>query len=193
MRGDGARLLNVDAKNFDGALLARVDFAVSIDDGGCPKLDAKIGYDWTSNPRVEIARGVNVDVTGAIEPRINEKLPELIAAAKGAIDCRKFKSEIGKLYASRTFPVDVPRVGVMHLNVMPIRQALRRSAFYDFGPDISRAKQGFSDAMRTASLGPGMTIAADNIDMLLGRIAVAERELMVEGLLGARLTISTPA
>jgi hypothetical protein len=354
LRGNLASLLKLDAKNFDGALVAHADLAVSIDEGWCPRLDASIGYDWTSNPRVEIVERVNVDVKGAVQSKIDEKLPELVAAAKNAIDCAKFKDEIAKVYASRTLPVDVPHAGVMHLNVLPIdmgfstlrvqpdavklaavmtanvdlsdkaltpqqlplprlktveatvprmtiavpvrmpydaltaalrtalmaqpfaadtaagkvlvtvkdvevypsngkvavglsidaelpvsflgvkgkiyvtgtpsveagtrisfpdaaftqsldnafwsvassafegplRAALRKAAVYDVGPEIAKAKQALADKLRDPSLAPGISVSVENVDIGVGRVAVADAELAVEGLVSADVTVS---
>lgn len=113
------RLLSLGAKNFDGALIINADLTPALGEDWCPKLNVAVTYRWTSDPKVEIVSGVKVTVKGEVEKAINDKLPELVATARDAIDCTRFKAEVAKVYGSRTFPVDIPNVGKVHINVTP--------------------------------------------------------------------------
>jgi hypothetical protein len=113
------RLLSLGAKNFNGALVIDADLTPVLGEDWCPKLHVAVRYRWTSDPRVEIVSGVNVTVKGEVEKAINDKLPDLVAAARDAIDCARLKAEVAKVYGSRTFPVDIPNVGKVHVNVTP--------------------------------------------------------------------------
>lgn len=118
-RGDIAAIIKADRKNFDGGLIVNADLTPRLGEDWCPKLDVAVSYSWTSNPRVEIVSRVNVDVKGQVEGKLNEKLPQLVESAKSAIDCSKFKAELVKIYGTKTFPVDVPGAGAMHINIQP--------------------------------------------------------------------------
>lgn len=118
-RGDVASIIKADKKSFEGALTLNADLTPRLTEDWCPQLDAAVSYAWTSNPRVEIIGGVWVDVRGQVENKLNSKLPELVAQARGAIDCNKFRSELSKVYGTHTFPVTVPQVGQVSVNVLP--------------------------------------------------------------------------
>jgi Domain of unknown function (DUF4403) len=113
------RLLSLGARNFNGALVISADLTPVLGEDWCPKLNVAVTYRWTSDPRVEIVSKVNVSVKGEVEKAINDKLPDLVAAARDAIGCTKFNAEVAKVYGSRTFPVDIPNVGKVHINITP--------------------------------------------------------------------------
>ncbi len=118
-RGDGCRYLSCNAKNFNGGMLIHVDLVPSIDASWCPTLSPTISYSWTTNPRVEIAGGIWVDVSGHVSGVVNGKLGEITASVRGAIDCNLVKAEVQKIYGSRSFPFEVPGGAKGHVNLTP--------------------------------------------------------------------------
>lgn len=119
-RGDGARLIKADAKNFDAG--AKVDIVLTprIGQDWCPTIDVNPSYSWTRSPRVEIVSRVNVDVSGQVSDAINEKIPEIKRAVQGAINCEQFKSQLASLYGKRTIPIAVAPDQNLHLNIEPL-------------------------------------------------------------------------
>ncbi len=118
-RGDGARLLGLDAKNFDAAAVFSILLRPSIDSDWCPKLDVSADYRWTQNPRVEIVSKVNVDITGQVRDKLNAKLPEITQLAQNAIDCTQIKARIATLYGNKSFPIELSPNQQLHVNVHP--------------------------------------------------------------------------
>lgn len=118
-RGEISRLIRADRKNFSGALVLHTDLSLMLGADWCPKLNANVSYTWTSNPRVEIVSGVWVDVKDQVEKKLSEHLPALVDQAKNAINCDEVRGELAKVYGVHTFPVDIPAIGAMHLNLTP--------------------------------------------------------------------------
>lgn len=118
-RGDGARLLALDRKNFNGTIIAHALLGADLDSDWCPRLTGSVTYNWTSNPRIEVVSRAWVDVKGQVQDAIDKKLPDLVAAATSAIDCARVKKEVAKVYGSRTFPIEVPSIGKAHINLLP--------------------------------------------------------------------------
>lgn len=148
-RGDGAKLLKLDAKNFDAA--AKVDIVLTprIGQDWCPTIEVVPSYNWTKNPRVEIVSRVNVDVSGKVNDAIKDKIPEITQAVQGAINCAQFKSQLASVYGKRTFPVEVTPGQKLHLNVEPLdfafsgfnvdTQAIRLAALLSAKVELSGA------------------------------------------------------
>ncbi len=67
---------------------------------------------------------------------------------------------------------------------------LTEASHYDLSRDIDNAKAALDLAVRDPGAHPGMNVALTDVSMGLGRIAMSERELTVEGLLSARATIT---
>jgi hypothetical protein len=118
-RGDGAKVLGLNAKNFSAALDIHADVSPTLSDDWCPTLETAIDYNWTKNPRVEIVGGVWVDVKGAVEKPIRDKIPELQDKIRNAVNCADFKKQIEASYGTRSVPVDVPGVGKINVNIEP--------------------------------------------------------------------------
>jgi hypothetical protein len=118
-RGDGARLLGLDAKNFDAA--AKFDIVVTPKIGAdwCPSFNVVPTYAWTSNPRVEIVSRVNVDISGQVSDVLNGKIPEITRAIQSSINCDQFKAQLASVYGKRTFPIEVTPGQKMHVNLEP--------------------------------------------------------------------------
>lgn len=119
-RGDGARALGLDAKNFDAAAKVDIVLTPKIGPDWCPTIDVVASYNWTNNPRVEIVSRVNVDVSGQVNDAIGGKIPQISQAVQGSINCAQFKSQLASVYGNRTFPVEVTPGQNLHVNVEPL-------------------------------------------------------------------------
>ena len=53
-RGRGAEILDLNEKNFNGALILHADLTPSFTEDWCPQLDTSVSYSWNSDPKVEI-------------------------------------------------------------------------------------------------------------------------------------------
>lgn len=118
-RGDGCRLLSCSAKNFNGGALIQIDVSPTVDQAWCPKLNASVSYNWTSNPRVEIVGGVWVDVSGQVSGELNKQIENIKNAINATVDCSMIKQELSKVYGSRAFPVAIPGSPPAVVNVQP--------------------------------------------------------------------------
>lgn len=118
-RGDGARLLSLQAKNFTADAILDLTVAPRLNADWCPVLDVRPGYRWISNPRVEIVSRAWIDVKGPIEAELNKKIPEIVEKARTAIDCAKFRADVSKFYASQSFPLPLPWNDQLHVNLDP--------------------------------------------------------------------------
>ena len=118
-RGDGARALSLDAKNFQADAVLDIALAPKLNADWCPRLDVSASYRWTTNPRVEIVSRAWIDVRGPVERALNGQLPGLVKKAKAAIDCSRFKADVAKLYGTRTFPIALPWNDKLYVNVQP--------------------------------------------------------------------------
>lgn len=118
-RGDVSSLIKADRKNFTGALVLHADLAPTLGPDWCPKLNTTVTYTWTTDPRVEIVSGIWVNVKSQVESKLAEQLPKLVDKARDALNCAQVQGELVKIYGVRTFPVDIPGLGQMHVNVKP--------------------------------------------------------------------------
>lgn len=105
-RGDGAKLLKLDWKNFDAKIRIKASFTPSISDKWCPQLDVNLSYKWLKKPRVEIVDGIYINVQDQVESKIDSELPGLISGAKSAINCEEFKKQLASVYGKISFPLD---------------------------------------------------------------------------------------
>lgn len=70
-----------------------------------------------------------------------------------------------------------------------IRKAIEDAARYDLSSDIDKAKAALAEKLGNAKTIPGVKITASEVQMSLGRIAVASNELAIESLLAATVTM----
>lgn len=119
-RGELPRLIDADAKNFDGRARFEILLRPGIGSDWCPTIEAHPSYHWISNPRVEIVSRVNVDVSGQVSGALNGKMPQIAQAVQGAINCAQFKSQLATVFGTKTFPVTIKPGSQLHLNVEPL-------------------------------------------------------------------------
>lgn len=118
-RGDGAKLLGLNAKNFSAAAIFTVDITPGLSPQWCPQFDVQASYTWTASPKVEIVGGVWVDVKKQVEDQIYNQLPKLKANLANAVDCKAIREPLEKAYAVTSAPLQVPQLGTLYANVTP--------------------------------------------------------------------------
>lgn len=119
-RGTGADILKLDAKNFRAGALLNVKVTPRLGPDWCPTLDLEASYQWTQSPQVEIVSRAWIDVRPAVESALNAQLPSLLAQARSAIDCARFRADIEKVYRTASFPIALPWNDSLHVNVVPL-------------------------------------------------------------------------
>lgn len=118
-RGDGARLLRLDAKNFEAAANIGVNAGISLMPNWCPVIAADLDYNWTKPPTVEIVDGVNVTISGIVDDQIWARLSDLSTNLRTAIPCDKVKDAVQKIWKNYDIPVDVPDGPTVHVLLKP--------------------------------------------------------------------------
>jgi hypothetical protein len=51
---------------------------------------------------------------------LSDKIPEIVQAVQGSINCAQFKSQLASVYGKRTFPVQATPGQTVHVNVEPL-------------------------------------------------------------------------
>lgn len=120
LRGDLSKWIKADAKNFDAAAKLDIILTPKFGSDWCPTIDVVPSYNWTKNPRVEIVSRVNVDVSGQVNKVLSDKIPLIVQAVQGSINCAQFKSQLASIYGKRTFPIEVTPGHTAHVNVEPL-------------------------------------------------------------------------
>jgi hypothetical protein len=118
-RGDGAKLVGLDAKNFDAAADVAVVASVSVTPGWCPEVNASVSYNWTKTPRVEYISGKYVSIGGIAEKAINDSLKTLPDKLREAMPCAAIKAAAAKAWRNYSVPVQVPDGTMLHVAIHP--------------------------------------------------------------------------
>lgn len=134
-RGDGARLLGLDAKNFRAR--ARVDVSLSMDlsPDWCLQVKAEIGSEWIDSPRVEIIDGVEIDLGHQVDGQVDDALEGLAAEIERAVPCEPLRNAIAELWQVRSIPLDL-RAADAFLNLSPRALDLSRPQITDTATEM---------------------------------------------------------
>jgi hypothetical protein len=92
--GDVPNMLSLDRKNFEGAIEFYVDTNIEIDSTWCPIIKTRVTHDWTTNPTVEIMKGINISVTGLADSYIKPLEKKVNDIIQKEIDCGMLKEQI---------------------------------------------------------------------------------------------------
>lgn len=119
-RGDGAKLLKLDKKNFHARVEAYSNIGLSIGQDWCPRPTISSNFRWIEGAKVEIIGGVWVGISGLIEDKLRGQLQELGNAVASQIKCDDVKQEAQKAWVSYSFPIDIPgNDDSLYVNVKP--------------------------------------------------------------------------
>lgn len=128
--GELARIFALDRKN--AAVAAEVSFASALraDSRYCPALvDTAINYRWLQGPELEII-GENCflgacigpwryNFASYVDPTIRPGIAPAIAELQNRIPCEPVRHALQKIWKNFSFPVAVPYVERMYLNITP--------------------------------------------------------------------------
>jgi hypothetical protein len=119
LRGDGARLVGLDAKNFRASVIVGATVGADIGSDWCPVVTVTPSFNWTETPRVEIVERVWTVVTGQVEPQLRSKLDEMAAKVRESINCDQFRTEVRRVWRVHALPIQLPQVAAF-ANITPI-------------------------------------------------------------------------
>lgn len=163
-RGDGARLLDLDAKNFRAGVRVSLVAGFDLSPDWCPIVPARASFDWTQNARVEIVSRVWVDVSGQVEGPIRDALADLPEQVQRAIPCNSVQDEIRSVWRTYSFPIEVGSGQTVYLHLDPqsagfsgvtmapdrirLAAALRVRSSVDTAPGPTEPKPGLPPLVR---------------------------------------------
>jgi hypothetical protein len=105
LRGDGARLLALHAKNFDGSLTAFIDVSFDLDANWCPVANFDVSHRWNSRARFEIIDGVHVSVSGIVDDAIAEQVDALQGVIADELECDTIRGLVAPYWRSWSVPI----------------------------------------------------------------------------------------
>ncbi|MDX8499126.1 DUF4403 family protein [Mesorhizobium sp. VK4C] len=104
-RGDGARMLGLNAKNFRAALIIRARVTIDINPDWTPAVAIVPELEWTENPQVEVVSRAWVDIRSHVEGPLRAQLEAMAAKIRAAIPPDVIKREIEKAWRVYSMPV----------------------------------------------------------------------------------------
>jgi hypothetical protein len=119
LRGDAARLLGLDKKNFEAAANVTVTATAMITPDWCPSINASIAYDWTTEPRIEIVDNFYINLEDLANKKLAESLKTLPDKLKEAIPCDTIKAAAAKAWHNYTVPVQIPDGPMVYVSILP--------------------------------------------------------------------------
>lgn len=117
--GDVAKVLNINAMKFDGAMQAQVLLKLDLQENWCPTITSDVSYQWTSAPKLEWAAGIDINLEDRLDKAIKKQLANLQAKATEAIDCEQVRQSIQAQWTQHSIPLDLPGNETMYLNIEP--------------------------------------------------------------------------
>ncbi|MCV9964541.1 DUF4403 family protein [Pararhizobium sp. BT-229] len=118
-RGDIARVLGLDAKNFEAAADVAVVAAATVTSDWCPVVTATVSYNWTKTPRVEIVNDVYVTLGDLVDKKLTENIATLPEKLKEAIPCDTIKAAAAKAWHNYAVPVQIPDGPLVYVSILP--------------------------------------------------------------------------
>ena len=119
LRGDGAKLLRLDAKNFRASFVVSAKVSADLGADWCPVVKVTPSFNWTETPRVEIVERVWTVVTGQVEPQLKAKLNDLAQKLTEGIKCDDLRREVQKVWRVHALPISGPPNPVFFANITP--------------------------------------------------------------------------
>jgi len=117
--GDVARVLNMNAMDFAGAMDVQLRLKLDLADNWCPVINTSMTYEWTRTPRLEWAAGIDINLKEHLDKAITKQLSGLQDMAANAIDCEEFRQTIQSQWKQYSIPIDLPNSDTVHLNIVP--------------------------------------------------------------------------
>ena len=117
--GDVAKVLNLDAMDFAGAMMTQLRLKLDLTENWCPQIKTEASYQWTDAPRLEWAGGIDINLKDKVDEAIAKQLAGLEEKISGAIDCEQFRHSIQTQWKQHSIPLDLPNNNTLFLNIVP--------------------------------------------------------------------------
>lgn len=117
--GDVAKVLNMNAMDFAGAMDVKLRLNLDLADNWCPVIKTDMSYEWTTTPRLEWAAGIDINLKDQLDKAITKQLSSLQDLASDAIDCEEFRQSIQSQWKQYSIPIDLPNSDTVYLNIVP--------------------------------------------------------------------------
>ena len=130
LTGDVARTLGLDARRVDGSFVVAATAGVEIGEDFCPALvPGKVAFHWQREARVELVGRTRVfgmrvgpihyAFGHQIEDQIRDALARALRDQRDAIPCAPVHAELAEIWRPHSFPVDIPGMARLHVNLEP--------------------------------------------------------------------------
>lgn len=119
LRGDVAKALGLDKKNFEAAANVTVAATATVTPDWCPTVNASITYEWTTEPRIEIVDNFYINLEDLANKKLTESLKTLPEKLKEVIPCDTIKAAAAKAWRNYTVPVQIPDGPLVYVSIMP--------------------------------------------------------------------------
>jgi hypothetical protein len=119
-RGDGARLVHMDAKRFKASVDAYADVALDLQPDWCPRV--KVNADFSNlDARVEIVSKTWIKVSDLIEGSVRQQIQKIGEHAASALKCDDVRKVVEAAWVNQSFPLSLPGdPRSLHVNVEPV-------------------------------------------------------------------------
>ncbi|HEY5048688.1 MAG TPA: DUF4403 family protein [Rhizomicrobium sp.] len=134
-RGDLAKALQLNNKNFSGAFVVTISGALKPDKTFCPRLDqAAAHFAWTTPPQIDLVKKTCLDAGGGLKAclgpwtlpvgamltgEINRSLAAQVNEINGRIPCNDIRDALQKVWKPWSFAVTLPNSPAFFVNVEP--------------------------------------------------------------------------
>ncbi|ASJ72132.1 DUF4403 family protein [Granulosicoccus antarcticus] len=125
IRGSMASALGLSALDVQGEVMTTIRMGLNMRDDWCPVIEAVVDYQWVQKP-VALWRGkMDFDLENIVNDALDKQLATLEPRLNEAIDCEKFREQLGSYWRSYTFALDIPAPDdsatpqQLHLNIVP--------------------------------------------------------------------------
>ena len=119
--GDLARALDLDSKNFRGAVRVFADLTAAVTPDWCPDLQGAARYEWTDKAALEITNGVWLPIDGVVGGKIGDELDSAVKQVLAGVKCDDLRNRVAEAWHPYSFPVTLPDDigGKVYVNLTP--------------------------------------------------------------------------
>ncbi len=106
--GRSAKLLGLQNKDITGELQLIADIRIGIKSNWCPAIESKLEYRWLSDPRIQLAGKIKINMRKSADKALNKKLNKLEQKFSSLIDCKKFRQQVATSWKIHYLPIKIP-------------------------------------------------------------------------------------
>lgn len=119
LRGDGAKVLKLHKKDFDGSLTAFLDVSFDVDKKWCPTATVAISHEWRTEARIEVIDNVYVNLASQADKLLADLKQDAQQKLNELLDCNKLRGRIAPHWRPYSFPLSLPQGQGAYVNVTP--------------------------------------------------------------------------